>query len=217
MRNYSLIDKMCMSLDKALRNFHKAEQLSSARTVLRRNPASLVEEGELTTEEQRHAAGLMRVNHVGEVCAQALYQGQALTADLQNTRVAMQQAAAEEKDHLDWCAERLNELNSHASYLNPIWYVGAYSLGLIAGACGDKWSLGFVAETENQVVQHLESHQKQLPSNDHKSRAIVMQMKIDEAEHARQAKIAGAAELPQPIKTLMRFSAAVMTKTAYFI
>jgi len=111
----------------------------------------------------------------------------------------------------------LDELNSHTSYLNPIWYFGAYSLGLIAGACGDKWSLGFVAETEHQVVQHLESHQKELPNNDHKSRAIVAQMKIDEAEHARQAKIAGAAELPQLIKILMRFSAACMTKMAYFI
>lgn len=212
-RHYSIADQFCMRIDRALHALH-----SKTNSIIERaNPADQQSEYSLTEPERKHSAGLMRVNHVGEVCAQALYQGQALTAKLPDTREAMQQAAQEEQDHLRWCAERLQELQSHTSYLNPFWYLGAFAMGSIAGICGDKWSLGFVVETERQVVAHLESHQEKLSIHDKKSRAIVDQMALDEAEHAKMAQAAGAAELPAPIKAAMRVAAKIMTTTAYWI
>lgn len=213
-RQYSFIDRLCIKADQALKAF---DPLANKAVIERANPGDKQPEIALTYDERRHSAGLMRVNHVGEVCAQALYQGQALTARLADTRDAMQSAALEERDHLRWCAQRLQELNSHTSYLNPFWTMGAFAMGAIAGAVGDKWSLGFVAETEHQVVAHLESHKQKLAINDKKSRAIIDQMAIDEAEHAAMAHAAGAAELPQLVKSLMRVSAKVMTSTAYWV
>ena len=154
----------------------------------------------------------MRVNHVGEVCAQALYQGQALTSRSEDVRLKMQEAATEEIDHLNWCYQRIEQLNSHTSYLNPLWYAGSFTLGVVAGLAGDKWSLGFLAETEKQVVKHLESHLERLPDQDLVSRAIVSQMAIDEAKHADMAEENGAEELPEAVKELMRATASIMTK-----
>lgn len=213
-RHYTFTDRLCMKADQLLKNLTEANAVAA---IERTNPASDVAEVTLTTTERNHSAGLMRVNHVGEVCAQALYRGQALTARLADTRQAMQQAALEEQDHLRWCEQRLQELNSHTSYLNPVWYLGAFTIGAVAGAVGDKWSLGFVAETEYQVVQHLEEHQQNISSNDKKSQAIIEQMRFDEKKHADMAIDAGAAELPAIIKRLMRLSAKVMTTTAYWI
>lgn len=159
----------------------------------------------------------MRVNHAGEVAAQGLYQGQALTAKLNNIREKMQHAADEEIDHLVWCQQRLQELDSHTSYLHPLWYLGSFTIGAVAGLAGDKWSLGFVAETENQVSEHLASHQRKLPNDDLKSKAIITQMREDEIQHAKMAVSAGAADLPRGIKWLMTITAKVMTATAYWV
>lgn len=212
MRHYTIFDNLCLQFDNAL----KTLQGSTAATG-RTNPADTITEGDLTASEQKHAAGLMRVNHVGEVCAQALYQGQAFTAKSDKVRHEMQQACQEETDHLQWCEQRLQQLNSRVSWLNPFWYAGSYAMGALAGFLGDKWSLGFVVETENQVEQHLASHLERLPENDLKSRAIVKQMKIDEAEHAQHAAQLGAAELPKAVKSVMQLKARVMTTLAYWI
>jgi ubiquinone biosynthesis monooxygenase Coq7 len=158
------------------------------------------------------SASLMRVNHVGEVCAQALYQGQALTSRSIDVKDKMNEAAEEEIDHLNWCYQRIEQLDSHTSYLNPIWYLGSFALGIGAGLAGDKWSLGFLAETERQVVEHLESHLERLPAEDTISRAIVSQMAEDEAKHAEMAVENGAAELPEFIKQAMKKTAGLMTK-----
>jgi 3-demethoxyubiquinol 3-hydroxylase len=159
----------------------------------------------------------MRINHTGEVCAQALYQGQALTAHSRTVRYQMKTAAAEEVDHLAWCQQRLNELNSHTSYLNPLWYFGSFALGVTAGLIGDRWSLGFVAETEHQVVQHLESHLQQLPVDDKKSREIVEQMRQDEQQHATLARQVGASDLPAPVKVVMGMMSKCMTTITYWV
>jgi ubiquinone biosynthesis monooxygenase Coq7 len=159
----------------------------------------------------------MRVNHCGEVAAQALYQGQALTARLETVRERMEQAALEENDHLEWCERRVKALGGHLSYLNPLWYLGSFAIGAVAGAVGDKWSLGFVAETEKQVIAHLEDHLDRVSQNDKKSRAVLEQMKIDEAHHGAVARAAGGAELPGPIKQLMGLASRVMTRTAYWV
>lgn len=211
-RGYSLTDKLCMQLDVALRTVFGKPQ-----TTERDSPAKYIKEQALSPEQCRHSQGYMRVNHCGEVCAQALYQGQALTARNKTIQQQMQTAASEENDHLAWCASRLQELNSHTSYLNPIWYMGSLLLGIAAGIAGDKWSLGFLAETERQVTRHLESHLQTLPENDRKSLAIVEQMAIDEKQHAETAIDAGATELPDFIKTLMSMTAKAMTATAYYI
>jgi ubiquinone biosynthesis monooxygenase Coq7 len=171
----------------------------------------------LTSAEKAHAGALMRVNHVGEVCAQALYTAQAFATKNEALRAHFIRASKEETDHLAWTEQRLNELGEHKSLLNPLWYAGAFGLGLLAGRLGDRVSLGFVVETENQVEAHLESHLTLLPANDHASRAIVAQMKDDEARHALDAQQAGAMELPQPIKNLMRAAAKVMTTVAHRI
>ena len=209
-RKLSAIDQFLNCADQALRT------LSATPTGTgRANPADNIEERELSEKEKRHTAGLMRINHAGEISAQALYQGQAFTARLPNVREKMEQAAIEENDHLIWCEQRLKELDSHKSFVNPLWYAGSFTIGALAGAAGDKWSLGFVVETENQVVKHLDSHLQSLPQKEDKSRAILEQMKEDELHHATMALESGAAELPKPIKLLMKLTSKVMTKTAY--
>jgi 3-demethoxyubiquinol 3-hydroxylase len=210
MRHYSLIDRFINNADRALRTV-----APNAVQAQRANPAATHFESTLSEEERRHAAGLMRVNHTGEVCAQALYQGQALTAKLPDVRAEMEQAAKEEEDHLAWCQERVNELGSHTSYLNPLWYAMSFGIGAAAGMAGDKWSLGFVAETERQVCAHLEGHMSRVPVQDEKTRAIIGQMHHDEAEHMHMALNAGAADLPAPIKRIMSLVANVMTSAAY--
>lgn len=212
MRNYSFLDNVISQIDSGLRALSGNYDESA-----RKNPANDVDENDLSKNEKKHAARLMRINHVGEVCAQALYQGQALTARSKNVKEKMQHCAQEEVDHLAWCHDRLSELSSHTSYLNPVWYVGALTIGVAAGLAGDKWNLGFVEETENQVVKHLESHFEKLPEKDLKSLTIVKQMHEDEAKHANTAKRNGAAELPLFIKKLMQFSAKIMTTTAYYV
>jgi ubiquinone biosynthesis monooxygenase Coq7 len=171
----------------------------------------------LDPKEREHSAGLMRINHVGEVCAQALYQSQKLVARDPEIRQMLDHSGQEEMDHLAWCEARLQELDSHTSYLNPIWYAGSFAIGLVAGLAGDKWSLGFVAETEKQVENHLESHLEKLPAEDLRSRAIVDQMRMDEIEHGQAAVAAGGMALPEPIQKLMRSISKVMTTTAYKI
>ena len=171
----------------------------------------------LDASEREQAAGLMRVNHVGEVCAQALYQSQKLVARRKEIQQMLDHSGQEEMDHLAWCEMRLQELGSHTSYLNPFWYAGSFAIGLVAGLAGDKWSLGFVAETEKQVENHLESHLKKLPAEDHRSRAIVEQMRVDEFAHGQAALKAGGVDLPRPIKTIMQLMSKVMTSSAYRI
>ncbi len=171
-------------------------------------------EAELSEAERAHAAALMRVNHVGEVCAQALYAGQSLTTKNEAVRAELEQAAKEETDHLAWCEQRINELGGRKSLLNPLWFGGAFAMGAAAGLLGDKWNLGFLAETERQVEAHLDGHLQQLPEADTKSRAVVEQMKTDEARHAQTAIDHGGVPLPQPVKWAMRLAADVMRKTA---
>jgi len=212
-RHFNLSDQIALGIDQALRTVFGKPQVTE-----RSNPSDNVAEAkELSETEQKHIAGLMRINHVGEVCAQALYQGQAMTAKLDTVRESMQRAADEENDHLAWCEQRLDELHSHKSLLNPLWYAGSFGLGALAGLAGDKWSLGFVAETEHQVVAHLDEHLAQLPEQDQRSRAILEQMKQDEGHHATVALEAGGAKLPEPIKQVMKFTSKIMTNTAYKI
>ena len=180
-------------------------------------PAADKSDEGVTEEDKQEAARLMRINHVGEVCAQALYQSQALTARSETTRDKMRRSSDEENDHLDWCETRLQELGGHTSLLNPLWYAGSFAIGSLAGVAGDRWSLGFVAETEKQVVAHLESHMQRLAPEDHRSRAILEQMKIDEGQHASAAIVAGGASLPEPVQSCMRALSKVMTRTAYWV
>ncbi|MEA1889797.1 MAG: 2-polyprenyl-3-methyl-6-methoxy-1,4-benzoquinone monooxygenase [Pseudomonadota bacterium] len=204
------VDKLLIQADSALRTIFGNPPLSG-----RPYPAAGCTETELSGQEKKHTAGLMRINHSGEVSAQGLYQGQALTAKLPNVREKMEQAAAEENDHLVWCEQRLNDLDARKSLLNPVWYTGSFLIGATAGMLGDKWSLGFVAETEHQVVRHLDEHLGSLAEHDECSRAILEQMKIDEAKHATTALHHGGAELPAPVKKLMGLMSKVMTRTAY--
>ncbi len=180
-------------------------------------PAGKTEDGELSDAERKHAAGLMRVNHAGEVAAQALYQGHAAFARDSEVEQHVKEAAAEEFDHLAWCELRLKELDASPSKLSPFWYAGAFALGATSSLLGDKWSLGFIAETEAQVVDHLDDHFERLPDGDKRSRAIVTQMRAEEEEHGENAREAGAAELPAPVKKLMKATSRVMTRTAYHI
>lgn len=209
-RKFSPIDDLMMQVDTGLRTLFGKPNITE-----RANPGNTAEEGELSSQEKDLAGRLMRVNHSGEVAAQGLYQGQALTAKLPEVKAKMERAAQEENDHLDWCEQRINELGTHTSYLNPFWYFGSVAIGATAGLAGDKWSLGFVAETEHQVVKHLSSHLNQISEQDHKSRAILTQMKEDEGQHATVAINAGGAELPAPIKKFMALTSKIMTKTAY--
>ena len=207
----SAVDRLIEGLDLALRavaGVHRAQRPS---------PAEGREEGELDEVERAHAAALMRVNHVGEVCAQALYQGQALTARDPGNRQALEHAATEEQDHLAWSAARIDELGGRLSYANPLWYAGAFAIGAAAGALGDRWSLAFLAETERQVEEHLSGHLAQLSPEDARTRAVMERMRADEARHRDTAISLGAAELPAPVKGVMRLMSKVMTTVAYRI
>ncbi len=211
-RNYSPLDQLVMNLDTGLRTLFGKPCVTE-----RANPANAKVEAELSESERELAARLMRINHAGEVAAQGLYQGQALTAKLPRVREKMQRAAEEENDHLDWCEQRVKELGSHVSYLNPLWYAGSVTIGALAGLAGDKWSLGFVAETEHQVVRHLDSHLQQITPDDQKTRAILEQMKTDEGQHATMALSAGGAPLPEPVKKFMGLTSKIMTRTAWWV
>ncbi len=207
-----MLDRFIIEFDKGLKTL--AATAHSVRPYPDQNVSLSTE---LNSTEKRHAAALMRINHCGEVCAQALYNGQALTTKNPQTVRALEQASKEETEHLAWCERRIQELGGRTSLLNPIWYVSSFTLGAIAGALGDKWNLGFLAETERQVGVHLNQHLDALPANDDKSRAIVEQMKIDEAEHAATAIHLGGAELPSPIKAAMQGMSKVMTSTTYHL
>lgn len=209
---FSAVDNLIISFDGALRAVSGG---THARRPLPDGPATPV--AALTAEESKLSAAYMRVNHVGEVCAQALYASQALTARSDSQREALRQAALDEEDHLAWTSQRVDELGAHRSWLNPLWYAGAFTLGCIAGRSGDTWSLGFVVETERQVETHLAGHLERLPVNDLRSRRIVAQMKDDEARHADHAEALGGRPLPAPVKGLMRLAAQVMTRTAHYL
>jgi ubiquinone biosynthesis monooxygenase Coq7 len=211
-RRLTPLDRLLASANNALRTV-----AAPAGRPARSNPAAHIIDADLDDREKSHAAGLMRVNHAGEVAAQALYQGHAAVARDKSIEDQMQRAADEEFDHLAWCEQRINELGEDVSRLTPFWYAGAFAIGAASGILGDKWSLGFIQETEKQVCAHLDSHLDSLPAQDAKSRAIVEQMRDEEEEHGENAAQAGAAELPAPVKRLMRMTAKVMTKTAYWV
>ena len=211
MRQYTGVDKLIHSFDQALRS------LVPGSTAAHRENPGVQADAKLAVSEARHVAGLMRVNHSGEVCAQALYHGQALTAKLPNVRREMEQAAIEEQDHLAWCEDRLKELDSHNSLLNPVWYGLSFGMGAIAGIAGDKYSLGFVAETERQVSMHLQHHISQLPQQDERSRKILVQMTEYELHHRDTALNAGGVDLPAAVKITMTAISKLMTKTSYYI
>jgi len=208
----SSLDRLIVQFDQALRTL-----VPGASTAQRPSPAAAAPEQDMSEEERRHAASLMRINHTGEVCAQALYQGQALTAKLDSVRSSMEQAANEETDHLAWCEQRLQELEDRTSYLNPLWYAMSFTIGAAAGLAGDRWSLGFVAETEQQVCDHLQDHLHKLPKQDARSQAVLGQMLVDERQHGDNARRAGGADLPLPIRFGMGLMSTVMKKTAYRI
>ena len=203
------LDALILGFDRALRT------LSGSATSARPNPAGGLADAPLTPDEQRHAAGLMRVNHTGEVCAQALYQAQALISRDPVAREQLSQAAREEEDHLAWTQQRLFELGSRTSLANPFWYAGSFAIGLLVGLAGDSTSLGFVVETERQVEEHLTGHMDRLPPADVRSRVIVAAMRDDEVRHGMAAHDAGARDLPWPVRALMRATAKLMTVTAY--
>lgn len=207
-RRNSFFDQILSETNRAL------EVLGRSARASRPNPAGK-EVSEITADEARHAAGLMRVNHVGEICAQALYRSQAMLCKDPQAIEVLLQAAQEEVDHLAWCDDRLRELDSRPSVFNPLWYAGSFALGLLASRAGVPYNLGFMAETERQVEEHLESHLESLPATDNRSRRIVEKMRDDEIEHRRTAENHGAAGLPPPVKTLMRMMSKVMTTTAY--
>ena len=209
---------MPSTTDTFINNFDRALRVISGQARSSRPlPGAVLEEASMSEAERKHAAGLMRVNHVGEICAQALYDSQSVFSRQQAVRAQFKHSGIEEEDHLAWTAKRLEELNSHTSLLNPFWYAGAYACGLVAGACGDAVSLGFVVETEKQVEAHLEGHLEQLPEQDQKSRAIVDQMRIDEIAHGDAAQKLGAQEMSLRVKVAMKAMAKVMTSTAYDI
>jgi ubiquinone biosynthesis monooxygenase Coq7 len=213
LRQTNMLDTLLTELDKALRTLFP----SAKRVNTRHSPAKHLKSSTLSSKEKKQIAGLMRVNHAGEVCAQALYQGQALTAQLTHIKKQMSDAANEEIDHLAWCEERLAELDSRPSLLNPIWYAGSIVLGAFAGYVGDKISLGFVAETERQVCAHLKTHLQKVPPHDKKTRILLSTMQEDEERHAASALEAGAVELPFIIKQLMGVLSKLMTKSSYYI
>ena len=208
-RHLSPLDRLLANADHALRT------VAAAPHAERPSPAAAEPRASLSDDERRHVAGLMRVNHAGEVAAQALYMGQALVARDDATRARLERAAAEENDHLAWCQERLDELDARPSVLAPFWYAGSFAIGALAGLAGDRWSLGFVVETERQVEAHLDHHLAELPPEDRASRAVLERMKADEVRHAGDARAAGGADLPRPVRGLMRLVSKVMTRTAY--
>ncbi len=205
------LDDFILGFDRALRT------LAAPARESRPSPARAIPDAALSPAEKDHVARLMRINHSGEVCAQALYQGQALTARIPANREALQGAAQEEEDHLAWCEERIAELGGRVSFLNPLWYAGSFALGVLAGVAGDRWNLAFLKETERQVEGHLAHHLDQIPAADARTRAVIAQMKTDEAGHAELAQSLGAAEFPPPIKWAMALSSKVMTRTVYWV
>lgn len=211
-RHFSHADNLLINFDQALRTL-----IGKPLTSGRDNPADEQPELELSNADKQHVASLMRINHTGEVCAQGLYQGQALTARDEATKQSMETSALEENDHLSWCESRLKELDDRTSLLNPLFYAGSFTIGAIAGSIGDKWSLGFVAETEKQVEEHLTNHLKQIPPEDQKSTAILEQMRTDEIHHGEKARQHGGADLPNPIKKAMSLTSKIMTKAVYRI
>jgi 3-demethoxyubiquinol 3-hydroxylase len=210
-KEFNPAERLIIGFDQALRTIFGRPLVTE-----RPDPANDLPEADLSDHERDQTARLMRINHTGEVCAQALYQGQALTAKLPQVRQSMERAAQEENDHLEWCESRLKALDNRKSLLNPFWYAGSFLIGAAAGLAGDKWSLGFVAETEHQVEAHLESHLERLPSQDRKSRAVLEQMKADEIHHAKVALEAGGAKLPAPVRLAMKLTSKLMTKSVYY-
>jgi ubiquinone biosynthesis monooxygenase Coq7 len=211
-RDYSHFDQVLMQFDQSVRTLFGRPLVTG-----RANPGLKHDDVDLSEDERRHISRLMRVNHTGEVCAQALYQGQALTARMPEVREQMERSAREENDHLAWCEERIHELDGRKSLLNPVWYAASFALGAGAGLAGDRWSLGFVVETERQVEDHLDDHIARVPGDDRRTRAILEQMKADEIHHADVAEAAGGAELPGPVKGAMRLVSKVMTRGAYWV
>lgn len=211
-RNFSPIDRVLVNLDQAVRTV-----FGRPPTTGRPNPAKGIAEADLSEQERKHIARLMRINHTGEVCAQALYQGQALTARQPEVQRSMERSAWEENDHLRWCETRIGELGDRKSLLNPLWYAGSFSIGALAGLLGDKWSLGFVVETERQVESHLDGHLAEIPVTDRRTRTILDRMKADEIHHAEVAEAAGSASLPRPVKLAMRMASKVMTRSVYWL
>jgi len=209
-RTLTPVDRLLASFNNALKTV-----ATPAGQSARSNPAGDIADAELDEHQKAHAAGLMRVNHSGEVAAQGLYQGHALVARDRRLEGELQRAAAEEFDHLAWCEQRLAELDAKPSRLAPLWYAGSFAIGAASGILGDRYSLGFIAETESQVCEHLESHFESLPDGDNRSQAIIRQMHAEEAEHGAHAEQAGAARLPRPVRDLMRVTALIMTTTAY--
>ena len=209
-RRINRIDRLVIAFDRALRGATRVIHVSESES-----PTGGAADDVLDDRERRHSAGLMRVNHAGEVAAQALYHGQSLTARDAATRAAMDRAAREESDHLAWCRTRLEELGSAPSRLDPLWYAGSLAIGAGAGLAGDRWSLGFVAETERQVIEHLDGHLSRLPAGDHRSRVLLERMRADEQRHATRAHAAGGAALPRIVRRAMRAASKVMTATAY--
>jgi len=212
-RDYTPLDRLLMRVHQVLSGVAPPDSHEDARP----NPAAGIDDPELDESARRHAAGLMRVNHAGEVAAQALYQGHALAARTPEVREHMLAAAAEERSHLAWCEDRLRELGERPSRLDPLWYAGSFAIGAIAGLAGDRWALGFVEETEKQVSEHLTGHLDKLPEEDARSRAIVEAMRADEERHGAEAAAAGAQPLPRPVQQLMRGVARIMTRSAYWI
>lgn len=212
-RHFTKLDRLLAEIDRALHASFPAVAHAAARP----NPASQLATDALSADEQGLSGRLMRVNHAGEVAAQALYRGQALTAGSDTVRNGMAESASEEIDHLAWCEDRLCELDSAPSRLDPLWYLGSFAIGAAAGLAGDKFSLGFIAETERQVAAHLDRHLERLPADDARSRAILEQMKTDETRHGDKASRAGGMSMPLPVRTLMRLTSKVMTETAYWI
>ncbi len=212
MRHYSRIDRFLITADRAVRAVSGTTGITA-----RPSPAQRIPAAELSAEQRRLAGRLLRVDHAGEVAAQALYEGQAAWARDKEVHTRLRQSASDEHDHLAWCAERVHDLGTHTSWLNPVWYAGSLAMGAMAGMIGDRWSLGFLSETERQVVRHIEDHLRRLPAEDAKSRAVLAQMRIDETHHGHQATLAGGEELPESIKHMMRLASRVMTGVAYWI
>jgi ubiquinone biosynthesis monooxygenase Coq7 len=211
-RQYSFWDRLCLGIDQAVRAL-----TDNAKTTGALFPAKDVPEAPLDQTQRKKSAALMRINHAGEICAQALYHGQGVVSRSPEVQEKMHRAAIEEGDHLTWCRQRLDELDSHPSYLNPVWYVGSFCIGMAAGIVGDKWSLGFVAETEKQVLRHLKGHLHVLPKQDQRSYQILLQMESDEAKHHDEAIALGAKELPENVKKGMSLVSKIMVKTAYWV
>jgi 3-demethoxyubiquinol 3-hydroxylase len=211
-RHYSFFDRLCLGIDEAVRAL-----TDNTKTTGKPYPAKTTQDYPLSDAQRKHSAALMRINHTGEICAQALYHGQGMVSRTSQMQEKLQHAAIEEGDHLAWCRKRLDELGSHTSYLNPFWYAGSFCIGMAAGMVGDKWSLGLVVETERQVIKHLEKHLHLLPTQDLRSYKILEQMEIDEAAHRDEAIASGARELPEMIKKSMTLASKMMVKTTYWV